>query len=752
MQSLLMAALIWSQIDAVPPVENPDNHSTVEPLDSMTILGESGSPDQVTGSATIIGEDVLRQTGYSEINKIIAEIPGVSYQNEDGYGLRPNISIRGVASERSGRITLLEDNVLIAPAPYSAPSAYYFPTPGRFSAFEVLKGPAAITQGPYTIGGALNMISTPIPTSQQGVLSAEVGEDGTVRGLLNFGDHQDGFGYLVETHQWRADGYQEIDRSDRDTGLDKRDYLAKLLWHSTDLNAPYQELELKLQYSTEQSEQSYLGLTDQDLRQDSTRRYGLSELDQIDTRHKGFSLRYRLDLPEVTLSATAYRNEFFRDWFKTEGIDLDGSQSASDYAGTGWFNIIQAVNTGTGLGDFSSADLQAILDGTADTASGAIQIRSNARQYYSQGLQLTADMDADWWGLDHALQIGLRYHEDEEDRLQRNSTYSQVSGALVLDDLGLLGNAGNRIQQADAVAIHLYDRIEAGRLTVTPGLRYESIDQNRTRYEIRPDRTDDPSLRNDNNLRDTRRNDTSILLPGVGALYQLLPELTLVAGVHKGFTAPTNAPGVDPEEAINYELGLRYGRGKFRAELIGFMSDYENLLGVCTASSGSDCEIGDAFNGDAATVQGLELLLKHSVAIAELSVPLMLSYTFIDGEFDTDIADTGFFGDVSKGDSLPYIPRHQLAARLGLEGDRWSSYLSAKYTDETCTRASCGAFEVTESSTIVDLSAQWRLNASVSLFGRIENLTDDDAIVGRAPYGARASRDRTGLVGIRYQF
>ena len=58
-----------------------------------------------------------------------------------------------MATERSGRIILLEDNILIASAPYSAPSAYYFPKIGRMSAIEVVKGPAAITQGLYTIGG-----------------------------------------------------------------------------------------------------------------------------------------------------------------------------------------------------------------------------------------------------------------------------------------------------------------------------------------------------------------------------------------------------------------------------------------------------------------------------------------------------------------------------------------------------------------------------------------------------------------------
>ena len=148
-------------------------------LEEITIVGKRTDTHQITGAAQYIGEAQLQEQSYSDIQKILRQAPGVSLQIEDGYGLRPNISIRGVATERSGRITLLEDNVLIAPAPYSAPSAYYFPTAGRMHAVEILKGPAAIKQGPYTIGGAMNMISTPIPSVRGGSLKAEAGEDQT---------------------------------------------------------------------------------------------------------------------------------------------------------------------------------------------------------------------------------------------------------------------------------------------------------------------------------------------------------------------------------------------------------------------------------------------------------------------------------------------------------------------------------------------------------------------------------------------
>jgi len=560
-----------------------------------------------------------------------------------------------------------------------------------------------------------------------------------------------GFGFLVETNQWRSDGFQSIDRSDGNTGLDVDDYMLKLSYVPVDSR---HDISLKLQNTSQGSEQSYLGLSDADFVNDPYRRYGLSSFDNIKSKHKQQILSYRFAYSDaLKFTATAYNNTFSRNWFKTEGIDFDGSASADEMSKTSWFDVIQAINKGGTLNGFSSQQLQNIVDGTADTPSGSIQLRSNSREYFSRGFQLGLDWETSIGSISHEVQVGLRFHKDEEDRLQRNSSYSQQNGQLLLDDLGTLGNAGNRVQEAQAIAVFIHDRIEIGKWVFTPGLRYEDIAQKRTRWEIRFDRTKTPASRTRDNFRDSRSNDTVAWLPGLGVLYSLNDNFTLVGGVHKGFTAPSNSPGAKEEKATNYEFGFRYFGDETHAEVIYFLSDYDNLLGQCTASSGSNCTIGDAFNGDAATVQGLEVLLNTNLAKdSNFAIPLAISYTFIDSQFDSDVANTDFFGNVSAGDPIPYIPENQLNVSIGLEKNNWAVNLNANYVEGVCVRAACEVFESTDSALTFDLAGNYDINNALSLFGKIINITGQDGIQGRQPYGARPNISRTATVGMRLSF
>ena len=139
---------------------NSDAADVLDPvLVSGAIVGSKEGVNLITGSATYLDIDDLRVHSISDINSALRRVPGVYVRPEDGYGNFPNISLRGIDMGRSSKVTIMEDGILAAPAPYSAPSAYYSPTLERMSGLEVIKGSSQVKYGPHTTGGAINYLS-----------------------------------------------------------------------------------------------------------------------------------------------------------------------------------------------------------------------------------------------------------------------------------------------------------------------------------------------------------------------------------------------------------------------------------------------------------------------------------------------------------------------------------------------------------------------------------------------------------------
>ncbi|MBC8379941.1 MAG: Fe(3+) dicitrate transport protein [Porticoccaceae bacterium] len=698
-------------------------------FEEITIVGNKDRASTVAGSAHFISDAELEVFNYADIQQILRQVPGVNLQLEDGYGLRPNIGIRGVQTERSGRIMLLEDGVPIAPAPYAASSAYYFPTAGRMYSVEVLKGPAAITEGPNTIGGAINMISTPIPEETEGKVVAEVGGNSTTRVHAAYGStNSDGFGYLIETHQWKSDGFQSIDGSNSGTGLDIKDYTVKLGYAPVDSRHAF---ELKYQYAEQDSNQSYLGITDADFDRDPYRRYSVSQNDLMTAEHKQLILRHDFSIRDnLNMTTTAYNNDHARSWYKLDKL-----------GGVGPEKIIADINKGTTAS--SDLALQAILLG-GDSAAGDVAIKDNNRNYYSRGVSVKFDWLLDGSSASHDIEVGFRYHQDEEDRLQRSDKYTQVDQTLIVDSIGVTGgNKNNRVVQAEALAIYIKDDITFGNFIVTPGVRFEDIKLERRDWSTLP-RNTTPSL---------KQNSVTAVLPSIGVLYNVNDNLSLLAGAYNGFGTPTTTSGVDEEQALNVELGGRYQQADLMIELIAFTSDYENLVGECTASSStSDCDIGDQFNGGQATVRGLEFQLTNSFQLTDsTTMPVSIAYTYTDAEFDSTF-DGEFFGDVSKGDPIPYIPKTQVALALGLENGPYRVNANLNYVDAVCVKASCVDFEKTDDSTVLDLVGNYQVNDNLGVYLRLENITDEADIIARQPKGARPNKARSATIGMRLVF
>ncbi|MFI2811084.1 MULTISPECIES: TonB-dependent receptor domain-containing protein [Microbulbifer] len=693
-------------------------------LETLSVIGDSESAKTLPGSAHLVDAEELAKFEFVDINRIVRGVPGVYLREEDGYGLRPNLGIRGSGSGRSGKISLMEDGVLAAPAPYAAPSAYYFPTAGRLNGIEVLKGPGTLKYGPFTVGGAVNMLSTPIPEATTGVVKVEAGENGENRLHTYYGSSTDTTGFLVETHQQYADGFREIDRAGS-ADIQKEDYLVKGRIKSDASAAYQQQLDIKLQYSEELSGMSYVGLTDADFAADPNRRYGLTALDEMQNRHSTVQLNHSIALNEsFTVHTQAYYNKFKRDWFK------------ADNAG----DLIDAANGGDTLA-------QAILDGDADF--DGLEVKHNNRKYDSRGLQVSANWQLTTGAIAHDLDFGVRRHWDEVDRFQPVELYNQVNGNLSFVEKELPTGGNNRVEEADATSLFIYDDIAlAEDLTLTAALRYEDISTEQQRY-------DDVERNLEGGY---RSNEVDEWLPGVGLVYDVNQQWSLLAGVHRGFAPPGagSKDGVGAELSTNYEWGARFDNGNLNGELIAFYSDYENTVQNCSVAvpcpDGAD---SGTFSLGEAEIQGLEAAIGSEWALANgWIVPLRATYTYTDAETTEDSDD----GAILAGDNLAYLPENVFALSTGIDsGANWRVNLTAAFQDEMCVNSDCNRggtnqYDYTGSLWVLDAAAHYDFSQDLSGYLKVDNLLDEQEIISRSPDGARANKPRTAIVGVKYVF
>jgi Fe(3+) dicitrate transport protein len=696
----------------------------------VDVVGDASLVEKIPGSAHVIDRREMERVklGTDDIHQMLRRIPGVNIQEEEGYGLRPNIGMRGTGTDRNSKITMMEDGVLIAPAPYAAPAAYYSPTAGRMESLEVRKGSSQIKYGPITTGGVLNYVSTRIPSAFQLRSTMTGGGDATGKITASVGDSYPNVGWLIETFQFRNNGFKQLDGGG-DTGVALSDYLGKVRLNTTPSVTLYQELEVKLGRTTQTADETYLGLTDADFSVTPVRRYAASQVDVLDATHRQYQVRHFLARRNWDVTTLAYRNDFQRAWYKLESV-----------LGAGLAGVLRAPAL--------NAERMAVLSG-GDSAPNALTVRNNNRTYYGAGVQSVLGVSFSGGRVRHQLEVGVRVHQDEEDRFQQDDGYQMLSGRMTLTRAGAPGSQANQVVGASAVAGFVSDTITWGKWSAAPGLRYESIDLDSTTYaRTDPDRTGSTTVVKTN---------VDAVIPGLGLNYAARPGVNLFGGVHRGFAppGPGAAEGTEVEHSVNYELGTRVQNGIVRTEVVGFFNDYGNLLGRDTLATGGTGE-GTLFNGGTAQVYGLEASAEWNPAQAiglASALPIRLTYTLTHAGFRNSFqSQFGPWSNVQIGDELPYVPRHQVYASVETDHQAWRARLEGFYVGRMRTLAGQGAYvdsNSTDSYVVLSVSGEYALTDGASLFASVQNLTDNVYIVGRHPAGVRPGLPRLLQAGLR---
>lgn len=743
-KSFLFSVLLYS-VNLLGQTPNQDTIKSQE-LDPVVIVGDRAK--YISGSGQYINVSKIEKLNQPNVNNVLRIVPGVNVRDEEGFGLRPNIGLRGTPVNRSAKITLMEDGILIAPAPYADPAAYYFPTFSRMQGIEVLKGSSQIKYGPYTVGGAINLLSTVIPNTFKGFAQVGLGSFGTNLQRIWVGDSRKNIDYVFEINRIASNGFKVLPNGEN-TGFDRRDVMGKIRWRTDEEAKIAQSVMLKMVASVEDGNETYLGLTYEDFQTNRLSRYAATQKDILDMNHNHLSLTHTISpLAGLKFHTTAYYSFTYRDWARVNSI-----------AGQSLNNILQ--------NPAAFANAYQVMTGNAN---GAIDYQSAERTFFSKGVQTNAQylfVKNDWT---HKIQFGMRYHLDQADRFATRSAYNMTNGTMILSTAGIKGNQENQIRNAQSLATFLNYDISFKRLKVSPGVRYENIHFDFQNYGTADNARLGTVLR-------TAENQLTVILPGIGLHYWLNENMNLLGGIHKGFSPP-GMPSVTAtggqarmETSVNYELGYNFEKNGYTAQVVGFFNNYSNILGSDNMSGGG-AGTGDMFNAGNAHIQGIEIsfegnLLSNKNNSSGLNFPVSLTYTFTDARFqETFINGGGDWGTgrINQGDKIPFITPHLLTANVGVSNQKFDLTLSSRFTGITRVKPGAGALIIPDNLVkyadvnalagflIIDLSTNYDVTKSVTAFATINNLTNSKAIVANLPQGYRPNMPLSFNTGLKITF
>lgn len=658
-----------------------------------TVLGDAsaGSVRRYAGSRQLIDQRQLSGNGYRGLDDALQHVPGVKIFDETGTGVLPQIMLRGLYESRSGRVQVLEDGIPLSLAPYGQTSLSLFPvTMNQIGRIDIVRGGAAVQYGPNNVGGVINLISKPIPQTWQTTIGARLTTGGAHHALWDTAVSAGGYVNADVGVQLDADrlaGRYDRDHSRTEVGNAR---LRTEWWLSDDrlLKADLGRYVANMDMAGALAVDDYLA----DPRQ-ATR-----PLDHFSGRTTRGSLSYQQDLgawgpfDRSSLVSTAFSAHSTRD-FRV------GLRRASDET---W-----------------RPDLPP-------------QLRQNApRDFAVYGAEQRVTLHTGGRRMSHAWTAGMRLVHEDIDYLVARRDLEDGASSNVRD-----WTFGDR-----AVAAYLSDAIGLldGRLTITPGVRYEHLD----------------SSYRDRARKITTRNGIHDLLPGLTVGYAPAPGWYLYADAQRSLRAPqvtqiVFGDNLDSEIAWNYEAGVRRFVGQALLLDVGaYRIDFDNQIAL-------DNTTRTYRNLGRTRHQGVEASFDwHPAAFDPLR--LQLGYAYLDAT-----QRSGPFA----GLRVPYTSAHQytFGASLAFGRTQWALngyYFSGAFADASNTPVENAVASVgpLPSHTVwnAQVARTFTARGDTSLKGTlaVNNLFDRRYYfrgIDTSPWGRQPAPDRTVTAGLELTF
>lgn len=656
------------------------------------VVGSTESARWIPGSVDVIDTYTLESSRPFTFGEVLRKAPGVHVKDEEGFGLRPSIGLRGLDPNRSAKVLLLEDGIPLGHAPYGDTDAYYHPPVERYASIEVVKGSAQIAFGPMTIGGVLNYVTPMPPDRPSGLVSLTGGSRDYLNAHANAGFRVGNVSLLVDGLRKAGDGAREhIDAQLHDANVK-----AVVDAGSGRL------LTLKANYYRERSQVTYSGLTTAEYQ--ATPRGNPFLNDRFIGDRTGLSASWVQAVSgNVLFSAAVYGSTFSRDWWRQSSNSDQRPNDRNDPACGGMANL--------------------------STTCGN---EGRLRDYTAWGVDPRVRVASRWLGAQHETDLGVRAHWETQERIQKNGPLPTSRDGVVVEDNGRTNSA---------YSTYVQHRVLAGRWAVTPGLRLEHVNIERTnRLPTAGPVSGDTSV--------------TVAIPGIGVSFSPASSTTVFGGIHRGFAPPRPADiisstgGVlelEPELSWNYEVGAR-ARVAPGVRVAGtiFRLAYDNQIVPANLSGG----VGSTLTSAGRTLhQGIETQGRIDFGTWRRSahnVYLSTTYTFMrDAEYRGNrfSAVSGFSSVRITGNRLPYSPRHTLSAGAGYAHPRGldvlieAVHLGEQFGDDLNTIAPTpnGQRGLLPAQTTWNANAAWHFTGAprLTVFLAVKNLADATHIVDR---------------------
>ena len=637
--------ILFAVLTAAPMAAQQRPQAEGYELPAVEVIGRPEALGEIPGSGSVLDNKTLTQSRVFTINEALRKVPGTLVRDEEGFGLRPNIGIRGLNPTRSTKVLLLEDGIPFTLAPYGDNGAYYHPPVDRFDHIEVLKGSGQILFGPQTIGGVINYVTPSAPRRLGGFVTLAPGNRDYLNGHLRLGGPWGNSGWLFDYVRKQGDGARE-NLGSRLNDVNLKATLPLGARHS---------LSLRGNYYSEHSRVTYSGLTEPEYLADP--RQNPFQNDSMLLDRWGGSASHRVVFGETgALTTTAYGYLVSRDWWRQSSFSNQRPNDASDPDCGGIANLNTTCGNEGRLRDYTVWGIEPRLR----VAHGLLGALSRA-------------------------DLGVRAHFEDQDRLQVNgdSPASRTAGSAGDVNSGV---REDNDRQNQAYSAFFQNRVFLGKWTFTPGIRVEHVRYQRTNHLPVGG---GPSIRGRTTLTE--------IIPGFGVTHAAGAATTLFAGVHRGFAPPrtediiSNTTGgvveLDAELSWNYEVGIRsrmHSGAQLEATI--FRMDFANQIIPASLAGGSGATLTSAGQ---TLHQGLELAAQLDGAGllgTAHNVYLRGAYTYLPtarfegarfvyvgtggsdapGKVYNEQDASGSRTQVSvTGSRLPYAPKHLFSATLG---------------------------------------------------------------------------------------